>query len=168
MNLPFDLAIGQAHFNHSFIEYKERNGKSEKSGKVQFYDAGIRVKNLSSHRQQLADIPMQVQFNARFLNKAPVKALIHFYPVNGKFTIEGEMGSMSAKGLNELTEPMGLATIETGTISSLRFNFIGNDRVADGSLTLLYDDLKISLLKKDSVDKSLDKRSLPVCWPICR
>jgi hypothetical protein len=158
MKLPFDLAIGKVHFDHSFIEYKERNGKSEKSGKVQFFEVAIRVNNLTSHRQRLADNPMQVQFNARFLNKAPVKALIHFYPDNGKFTIEGEMGRMSAKGVNELTEPMGLAKIETGTITSLHFNFTGNDRVADGHLTVLYDDLKISLLKKDSVDKSLDKK----------
>jgi hypothetical protein len=159
--LPVDLTIKKALFNNSFIEYKERNGKSEQSGKVQFYNADIRVNNLSNERQQLAGKNMQVQFNARFLNKAPVKALINFYSGgDGKFTIEGEMGEMSAKGINELTEPMGLAKVETGTISGLHFNFNGNDYAADGYLTLRYDDLKITLLKKDSIDNSLSKKKL--------
>ncbi len=158
MKLPFDLDIGQAFFNNSFIEYKERNGKSEQSGKVQFYSAALRVSNMTSYRKKLAEHPMRVQFNAQFLNKAPVKAVINFFPDNGKFTIAGEMGTMSAKGINELTEPMGLAKVETGTITSLQFNFAGNDHVADGHLTLLYDDLKITLLKKDSVDNSLSKK----------
>lgn len=159
--LPFDLTIKKAFFNNSFIEYKERNGKSEQSGKVQFYNAGIRVNNLSNERQQLAGKNMQIHFNAQFLNKAPAKALINFYSGgDGKFTIEGEMGGMSAKGVNELAEPMGLATIETGTIQSMNFNFNGNDYAADGYLTLRYDDLKITLLKKDSVDKTLNKKKL--------
>lgn len=158
MKLPFDLDIGQALFNNSFIEYKERNGKSEKSGKVQFYRASVRVTHLTSYRKRLAEQPMKVQFNAQFLNKAPVKALINFYPDNGKFTIAGEMGGMSALGVNELTEPMGLAKIESGNIKSLQFNFTGNDHAADGHLTLLYDDLKITLLKKDSVDNTLNKK----------
>ncbi|AXY72646.1 hypothetical protein D3H65_01060 [Paraflavitalea soli] len=158
MKLPMEVDIGQALFHNSFIEYKERNGKSEKSGKVQFYNAGLRITNLTSYKQDMAQHPMRMQFNAQFLNKAPVKAVINFYPDNGKFTIAGEMGSMSAKGVNELTEPMGLAKIETGTITSLQFNFTGNDHAADGHLTVLYDDLKITLLKKDTVDNSLSKK----------
>lgn len=160
MKLPIDVHIKKASFNNSFIEYKERNEKSEKSGKVQFYQVKLQVANLTSHRKQMADKPMHLQFTAQFLNKAPVKALINFYPSNGKFTIEGTMGSMPAPDLNQLTEPMGLATIETGTLESLRFNFAGNDYAADGQLTLLYNDLKISLLKKDTVDNTLNKKKL--------
>jgi hypothetical protein len=162
MKLPLPINIKKAFFNNAFIEYKERNGKSEQSGKVQFYQASIRVDNLMNRRKLFAGRNMQIQFNARFLNKAPVRALIHFYPADdqGKFTIEGEMGSMSAKALNELTEPMGLAKIETGTLTSLHFNFTGNNYVSNGIFTLVYDDLKISLLRKDSVDNSINKMKL--------
>ena len=160
MKLPFDVHIKKASFNNSFIEYKERNGKSEKSGKVSFHQVNLQVTNLTSFRKQMADKPMRLQFTAQFLNKAPVKALINFYSSNGKFNIEGTMGSMPATAVNELTEPMGLATIETGTLKSLHFNFTGNDYAADGTLTLLYDDLKISLLKKDTVDNTLNKKKL--------
>lgn len=160
MKVPFDLTIKTALFNNSFIEYKERNGKSEKSGKVQFYNVGVRVDNLTNDKKLMAEKNMRVQFSAQFLNKAPVKAIIHFFPTDGRFTIAGDMGAMPAPGVNELTEPMGLAKIETGTLTSLHFDFTGNNYGADGKLVMLYDDLKLSLLKKDSVDRTLDKMKL--------
>lgn len=160
MKLPIDLAIKKATFHNCFIEYKERSGKSEKSGKVQFNKAVVSVANLTNHRKLLAAKSMQVQFRAQFLDKAPVKALINFYPDGGRFTIEGEMGSMDATDLNQLTEPMGLATIEKGTIRGMKFNFSGTDYTTDGRLTIFYNDLRIALLQKDSTDNSLNKRGL--------
>lgn len=158
MKLPFDINIRQAHFRDAFIEYKERNAKSEKSGRVQFYQADLRIDGLTSYKSLMARHPMKLTFNARFLNTAPVKAVIQFYPDNGRFTMEGELGGMPAPTVNQLTEPMGLARIEKGTISGMKFHFTGNDYAADGHLTLFYDDLKISLLKKDTVDKTLSKK----------
>jgi hypothetical protein len=160
MKLPFDLTIKTVTFANSFIEYKERNAKSEKSGKVQFYKAGIRVDNLTNQRSMLAQHNMRAHFTAQFLNKAPIQALINFYPGNGKFTIEGEMGAMPANTVNVLTVPMGLAKIDEGNLNGLKFSFTGNDYATDGTLTLLYDGLKISLLKKDTVDNKLDKMKL--------
>lgn len=162
MKLPVGLNIKTAIFANSFIEYKERNAKSEKSGKVQFYNVGIRIDNLTNYKKLLADKSMRFQFNALFLNKAPVKATIHFFPTsaNGKFTIEGDLGKMPAEGINELAEPMGLAKVESGTLTGVHFEFAGNDYATDGTLTMLYDDLNISLLKKDSVDNTLDKKKL--------
>lgn len=158
MKLPFEVQIKKAQFYNSFIEYKERNAKSEQSGKVQFYQVSVGVNNLTSYRQLMAEKPMRVQFNARFLNAAPVKALINFYPDKGRFTIEGSMGSMPATTVNQLTKPMGLATIEKGTLNGLDFNFNCNDYAADGTLTMLYDDLKITLLKKDTADNTISKK----------
>lgn len=160
MKLPFDVQIKRAMFNNSFIEYKERNGKSGQSGKVQFHQVNVDVTNLTTYRQLMADKPMQVAFNARFLNAAPVKAQINFYPDKGRFTIEGRMGSMPATTVNQLTRPMGLAKIEKGTLNGLQFKLNGNDYAADGTLTMLYDDLKIALLKKDTADNSLNKKKL--------
>lgn len=163
MKLPFDLQIRKALFTDAYIEYKEKNPKSEKSGEVQFHHVTVRMDNLTNEKQPLADNAVfKLQFNARFLNKVPIQALINFYPGHpqGKFTIDGELGSMDATAVNVLAKPMGLATIEKGTIRKLHFSFTGNDYRADGPVTLLYDDLKIALLKKDTADNSLDKKKL--------
>lgn len=158
MQLPFNLNIRQALFRNAFIEYKERNAKSGKSGKVQFYQASLRIDRLTSHKDLMAANPMKLTFNARFLNVTPIKAIFNFYPTNGKFTMDGEMGGMPATTVNQLTEPMGLAKVEKGTISGMKFNFNGNDNGTDGKLTILYDDLKVALLKKDTADNTLTKK----------
>lgn len=163
MRLPVPLHIKEAVFPASFIEYKERNGKSEQSGKVQFHDVSVRISNLSNDTAVLkASSICKLRFHSRFLNRAPVDATINFYPMDakGKFTIEGTLGSMPATTVNQLAVPMGLARIEKGTIRKLTFSFTGNDYRADGLVTILYDDLGVSLLKKDEDDKGLEKKKL--------
>jgi len=55
---------------------------------------------------------------------------------------------------------MGLARMERGTINKLHFNITGTDSMSDGSVLLLYDNLKISLLKKDEEEGTLNKKVL--------
>lgn len=160
MKLPFELTIRHGRFEQAFIEYKERNGKSGKSGRVQFNNASLTVSNLTSKAALLAERPLRIHFNARFLNSASMKAVINFYADKGRFSIDADMEGMPAATVNQLTEPMGLAKVETGTIRGLHFKFTGNDYAANGGLTLLYDDLKIALLKKDTTDNTLSKKKL--------
>lgn len=163
MKLPLQVNIRKALFTNAYIEYRERNPKSEKSGRVRFHDVRVRIDNLTNQTAVLRSQPLcKLWFDARFLDKAPVHAIINFYPADpkGKFTINGTLGGMPAEGVNELAEPMGLATIESGTIREVNFSFQGSDYRADGPVNLLYDDLKIGLLKKDSTDRSLDKKKL--------
>lgn len=163
MRMPVPLAIKQVSFPQSFIEYKERNGKSDQSGKVQFYNVSVAMSNLTNDTSLLkADPVCKLRFNSRFLNKAPLTANISFYPLDklGKFTISGTMGGMPATTLNQLTVPMGLAKIEKGTIRKMTFNFASNIHGANGPLTLLYDDIGVTLLKKDEETNTLDKKKL--------
>ena len=55
---------------------------------------------------------------------------------------------------------MGLARIEKGYVNDLTFHFTGHNYGSNGTLTLLYDDLKLTLLKKDSAENRLEKKKL--------
>jgi hypothetical protein len=79
---------------------------------------------------------------------------------NGRFTFSGSMEGFEANKLNVLMEPMGLAKIEKGQVNKVDFDFNGHNYGADGKLTLLYDDLKITLLKKDSSEDKFKKKKL--------
>ncbi|MBO9635618.1 MAG: hypothetical protein J7578_21115 [Chitinophagaceae bacterium] len=163
MELPVPLSIKEVVFPSGFIEYKERNSKSEQSGKVQFHQVSVRISNLTNDTTILKENGIcKLRFHSRFLNRAPIDATIQFYPLDekGKFTIEGTLGSMPATAVNQLSVPMGLAKIEKGSIRKLSFSLSGNDYRADGPVTILYHDLGVSLLKKDEEDKSLDKKKL--------
>lgn len=163
MRLGLPLAIKEAHFPSSFIEYKERNGKSDQSGKVQFHNVSVHISNLTNDTNLLKQSPVcKLRFHSRFLNRAPLDATINFYPLDkdGKFTINGTLGSMPAPVVNQLAVPMGLAKIEKGTIRKLTFSLTGNDYRADGPVTILYDDLGVTLLKKDEENNELEKKKL--------
>ncbi|HEY4111089.1 hypothetical protein [Puia sp.] len=163
MHVPFPLSIGKIIFAHSFIEYKEKNGKSNRSGRVQFHDARASIQNVTNRREDVKnDHRCIVDFHARFLNKAPINARLDLLlkDPKGRFTIEGDIGSLDAPSLNPLTEPMALTRLERGKINHLRFAIRGTDSAGYGQVTLSYEDIKVSLLKKDEGDAGFDKKDL--------
>ena len=163
MHLPFPLAIGSIVFTRSFIEYKERNGKSDSSGRLRFYDIHARIRNVTNRRADVQkDRRCIVDFHARLLNKAPVQAhlVMLLRDSKGRFNIQGDIGSIDAPSLNPLTEPMVLARMEKGRVDHLHFAIDGNDSIGNGRITLQYKDLKVSMLKKDKDDPGFDKKDL--------
>jgi len=70
------------------------------------------------------------------------------------------MAGLNFKDANSITEPMGPATMEDGRLTNLQFMLAGNDYGITGTVKMLYDDLKISLLERDKGSKELDKKAL--------
>ncbi|HEY4208121.1 MAG TPA: hypothetical protein VGM31_14955 [Puia sp.] len=163
MHLPFPLTIGRVVFVHCFIEYKEKNGRSDSAGKLQFYHAGATIRNVTNREEEIRkDRRCIVDFHASLLDKTPVRAhlVLLLKDRKGRFTIDGDIGSIEAASLNPLTEPMGLARMEKGKINHLHFSIRAADSVGVGRITLLYEDLKISMLKKDKEKDRFDKKGL--------
>ncbi|MHA4809222.1 hypothetical protein ACX0G9_14015 [Flavitalea flava] len=163
MHLPVPFLIKTVKIENSFIEYKEKNGKSDSAGKMQLFNAHATITNVTNEKEAIArNNKCILFFNASFLNQAPVKAKLTMIlkDPRGNFFIEGNIGTIKAPNLNPLTQPMGLARMETGTIRNIAFNFEGTDSSSSGKLTMLYDDLKISLLKKDKEENKYDKKGL--------
>jgi hypothetical protein len=163
MKMPVILSLKKVIVTDAFIEYKEKNPKSDYSGKVQFVHANAVVSNMTNEPIRLKkDQHCLLSFNASFLGMAPMHADINMFLNNtdGKFLFSGSMQRFEAGKLNDLIEPMGLARIEKGNVNGVHFNFAANSRVSNGKLTLLYDDLKLTLLKKDSIEHRLEKKKL--------
>lgn len=163
MQLPFPVNIKKLIFEHSFIEYKERNAKSDSAGRLQFFDASATLTNVTNRKKDIVrDNKCVLKFKASLLDKTPVDARVVMLlkDLHGKFSVEGNIGAIDVTELNPLTQPMGLARIEKGTIDKLYFNITGTDSVGDGTVLMLYDDLKIALLKKDEKKGTLNKKGL--------
>lgn len=161
--LPIPLSVKKVLISNTFLEYKERNNITGKAGKVQFNGVQAVISNLTNKKELMAkNNIMTIDINSRFLNKAPFRATWLFYlqSGNGRFDVKGSLGSLNAKDLNVLTEPMGPARIEDGQINSVQFDFTGHDYGMGGTVRLLYDDLKVALLEKDKGAKEWDKKGL--------
>ncbi|MFT3936459.1 MAG: hypothetical protein QM726_22720 [Chitinophagaceae bacterium] len=164
MKVPFLLSVKKTTVGNAFIEYKERNPKSGYSGRLQFMHANAVIKNLTN---DLAAIKRNnhctVDFNASFLDLAPVNVHLDLLlaDANGRFNFSGGLkDGFDAVKLNELIEPMGMARIEKGHVNGLDFSFSAHNRGSEGRVTLLYNDLKLTLLKKDSTDEEFKKKKL--------
>jgi hypothetical protein len=163
MRMPLAISIKKVIVKEAFIEYKEKNPKSDSSGRVQFFHSNAVVSNLTNDPVNIkVNRNCIVEFNTRFLDVAP--AHVHLNLIlndpKGRFGYSGSMESFAANHLNKLMKPMGLAEIEKGNVNQLSFNFKGNDYSSDGKVVLLYDNLKLSLLKNDRADNKLKKKKL--------
>jgi hypothetical protein len=163
LKLPIPVEVDRLVLKNADIEYKEKNNITKNAGKVQFHGVYATITNLTNKKERIAkDNTMNIDINTRFLNKTPFKASWVFYlgSPNGRFDIKGNLGSINVRDLNPLTEPMGPARLEKGTINNLTFDLKGNDYSMTGTIKLLYEDLKIALLEKDKGSKEWDKKSL--------
>jgi hypothetical protein len=163
MKLPVPILIKRAIISRSFIEYKEKNAKSDSAGKVQFFDVYATIDHITNMKSAIAkDNKCTVLFRAKFLDKAPVDARLSLLlkDPSGKFSIEGNLGAIRAQSLNPLTQPMGLARMDEGNIEKLHFKLKATDSSSSGKLVILYNGIKISLLKKDKNENKYDKKGL--------
>lgn len=161
--IPVSVQVKKMILSNTFVEYKEKSKITSQSGKVQFHDVSATITNLTNNKDAVkADNVMRADINTKFLNKAPLKCVWQFYLKHpkGRFDIKGNLGSIAGSDINALIEPMGPAKMEKGQIKSLDFNFEGNNYGTDGTVKMLYNDLKLSVLEKDKGSKELDKKSL--------
>jgi hypothetical protein len=163
MHLPFPLSIGKILFSHSYIEYKEKNAKTLRSGKVQFHAVRAVVRNVTNRKADIQnDNHCIVDFSARLQDKIPVNARLVMLlgDPKGRFTIQGEFGGFDAPSLNPLTEPLGLARLEKGRVNRLHFAIRGTDSASEGEVAMSYEDIKVSMLRKDKDDGGYDKKAV--------
>lgn len=161
--IPIPISVKKILLGNTFLEYKERNNITGQAGKVQFANVQAVISNLTNRKGLTGkNNIMTVDINSRFLGKSPFRATWLFYlqNPNGRFDVKGQLGSLDAKTLNQLIEPMGPARMEEGTIKSVHFDFKGTDYEMNGTVRLLYDDLKVALLEKDKDEKEMNKKKL--------
>ncbi len=164
MELSLPIYIKSLWLDHSFVEYKEKNARSDRSGKVQFWKVRASIQNITNMPSRIRDNNACVlDFHSLFLNKVPFNAkwIMHLGDPEGKFHIEGNMGSLRAIDLNILTEPMALTRMEHGTIDKLSFSYNGGNYSCSGDLVFLYHGLKVGLLEKNEDRAGYRKKSIP-------
>jgi hypothetical protein len=97
-----------------------------------------------------------------FLDKVPLSAKWTFFLGNkdGKFTVTGSGAKANARVFNALAIPMGPVEFKRGNIHSLEFNLAGTNHRIQGTVKLIYDGFRVSLLKKDKDSVHFEKRKL--------
>lgn len=162
-DISIPVSVKKLTLRNSYVEYKEKGRIMQKIGKVIFADVNGTFLNITNQYQKDKQAEaLTANISANFLKKYPVKTTWNFYLNNrkGRFDIKGQLGSLSATGLNELLEPLGGVRIEKGKVNELSFELKADNYGMKGPVKFRYNDLKVSVLKKDDETKELSKNKL--------
>lgn len=163
MKSKIPVNIKQVSFNNTYLEYREKNPVSGKAGTINFDEGKVTVNNLTNIPGDIKlNNIMTANYQANVLGSLAMNTTFKFFlnANDGKFSVDGLLGSCDAKTLNQVSMPMAMIKIDTGTINGAKFNFSGNDDGAKGDFVMRYKDFKITMFKKGEENKVLKKRGL--------
>jgi hypothetical protein len=159
-NVKFMIdTVKMKNFN---ITYSEYNPETKLVGNVIFKKVTGRIKNFTNDTITLKNDPnCQVVFNGYFMNTAAIILKFDFNMMSPKseFLFMGNVKKMEMPQLNQVTSSLGFARAEKGTLNEFTCNLKGNKYGLNGSATMLYQDLNITLLKKGD-EPGLKKKKL--------
>ena len=153
--IKFPFSIKKLNIKNGMVSYTEKADVSKQEGTVFFKNINGTVSNITNIKDLISrNNLLLLDASASFMGVSQVQTAwkLPLNSSNGAFDVSGTAGGFNAVSLNPLIEPLGMTSIKKGTVNKLRFNLTGNDLVAKGSATLLYQDLKIEVLQSDSGD----------------
>ena len=148
-SVPLAFQVETIIVQASQIEYEERNGLSNRSGRISFdrlYASLYGATNIFSSQNTF-----EANIRAAFMN-AGIFDLSLRVPLNseqGYHQIRGEISQMHLDKLNPFLEPVAFASVKSGMLNKLTFEINADERISTGKAYFIYDDLKISLVNQE-------------------
>lgn len=145
------------------VSYMELNEKSLQAGTILFKQVHGLFRNITNidtaiakNRHCVADL------DAVFMQRGKLRARFDFFldSKNGGFAISGQLKDMDGRELTALTRPLGLIEIKSGYIQDVSFSMQGTEKSASGEVKLVYDNLKVRILKRDEETKEIKRKGL--------
>ena len=147
----FGIEVDTLQIKNSRVTYEEFPPDGFKSGKIIFEDLQATLVNLSNKAYQNKH-DATLEASAKIMGKGLIQASF-ILPLDEKkqYHAKGTIGRMSLLHLNPALENLAFIRIESGRLNALNFDFGYNDKFSKGTLTINYQDLKITGLKKRKV-----------------
>jgi hypothetical protein len=160
--LPIPIELKKLIVANTFIEYKQFNPVTQRSGSIRFHNTYAVISNVTNTEAAEPNNLMIADISTKFLNKTTLDVNWKFYLGNprGRFDISGKLGSLDLAAVNTVSVPMGPAELKDGRLQQLLFNFKGNNYNLDGTVKMLYKDLKVAILEKEEGTRELDKKTV--------
>ena len=148
--LRADLNIDTIDANRINVSYTEFNQKSDQTGTIVFNNSSGHILNVTTNKQALAKNNIcTVNLNSYFMNRGKLDVLFTFNLTdeNLPFSYKGSVGPMDLTVLNPAIMPLGLIKVNNGKLTRFEFDINADNMVSKGRVALLYNDLKVTVLK---------------------
>ena len=159
--IKFPFSVKKVIIKNGMVAYTEKADVSKKTGTVFFKNINGTISNVTNINDLISkNNLLLLDATAGFMGVSQMHTVwkLPLNSSNGAFDVSGTAGRFNAVSLNPLIEPLGMASIKKGRVNKLTFKMTGTDHFARGNATILYNDLKIEILKNDSGD--VKKKSL--------
>jgi len=150
-DLPFGLSVDELQLRNVDLTYEEVQEKTGKTGKVFFTNMKADIKNLTNIDLDKEDFPETiVDIDCQFMGKSRLETLWTF-KINDpadNFRIRGKSRDIPPKVINSFSDPAFNAQIKGEKIDALNFDFYGDKNTSQGKFHMVYEDLKVDIMKK--------------------
>jgi len=153
-----DLNIDTIDVKHINVSYTEYNHKSDQTGTIAFNNSSGRFLNVTTNKEALTRNNIcTVNLTSYFMNrgKMDVQFTFNLTDEDLPFTYKGTIGPMDLTVLNPAVMTLGLIKVNTGKLARFDFDIKADNSVSKGRVALLYNDLKVTVLKADTINDKL-------------
>lgn len=157
-----DMKIDTLSLHHINVSYNEFNQKSKKAGTISFNNTSGRFLNVTTNDTALKKNNIcDIRLTSYFMNRGKLDLSFNFNLTDSEnsFNYKGKLGPMDLQNVNPATMPLAMVKISSGHLKQLDFDIKADKNKAEGKVTLLYNNLKVVLLKADSVTENLKHRT---------
>jgi len=153
-----DITIDTIHAHRISVVYTEFNKKSNKTGTVTFDNSTGDILHVTTNKDSLQKNHIcTAHIISRFMNSGKLDALFTFNLGDEKagFSYKGAVGPMNLSRINQACMPLALIKLNSGTLNQMTFDVSANANTAHGRVSVLYNNLKVTVLKPDTTNDRL-------------
>lgn len=152
-NYPGKLDIDTLKFKNGNVTYSEHEEDSNEAGFIRFNElkANIyKITNDSVYKKEEAYFEFMGE--ALLMGKGEISMLLkaRLFDSQNTFTLTGKLGGMDVNELNPFLEKNEFIHISSGRIEEMNFSFTADNTKATGEMLLLYQDLKLRFITKET------------------
>jgi hypothetical protein len=158
-----DMKIDTILVHRINVMYSEFNIKSKEIGTISFNNTSGSVLNVTTNKTALQKNNISTaQLTSYFMNrgKLNVSFLFNLIDTENTFRYKGSLGPMDLKFVNPAVMPLAMVKITSGTLKQFSFDIQANRANDQGKVELLYNDVKVSILKPDTNFNNLRKKPI--------
>ncbi|GAB2985390.1 hypothetical protein GCM10027049_25040 [Mucilaginibacter puniceus] len=162
-NAGVELKIDTILIKHVDVIYGELNKKSGKTGAITFNNTSGQLLNVTTNKIALQKNNISTADLTTYFLKSG-KLDVHFsFNLTDKlasYSYKGKLGTMNLRDINSVIMPLAMVKVTSGNLKEFTFNIKGNSKSSSGRVQLLYNDLKVKLLKADTAKKTLKRNTI--------
>jgi hypothetical protein len=138
--------------------YSQLNKTSKKFGHLKFENINGRFSNLTNRKDLLKKNNLATaNITSYFMGKA--KLDLHFvFNLNDaaySYSYKGHLAPMNMADVNPVLMPLSMVKITSGRVGSFDFNVHSTQKLSKGTISFLYKDLNVDVLRPDYTKKTL-------------